>query len=118
MINIADKMRELIEHLNVEGIRDVRLHLEPECEEDWSADYAIVHGLWWTAGDFDDQHYFDHAAFRFDLQDLVYNHFSEPDSITIVLIDSEKATQPVGKSCIVVKFYYTSQELEVMRLKA
>jgi hypothetical protein len=92
-MNVAETMRKAIPEFN-EGFDGNRLHLTPEVEENWNENYAIVQGLWYTAGPFDNNDYFDHDRFRADVEKKVVSTFP---------------------GCKVI-FNWRSQEIEVQKL--
>lgn len=91
-MNVAETMRKVLPELN-KGLDGIRLHLKPECEEEWNEGYAIVQGLYYmrpgemgeAGGD-----YFDDYRFRDDYEEKVRSMFPG----------------------INVKFYWQSQEIE------
>jgi hypothetical protein len=100
--DIASRTRELVELLRTEGIGGVRLSdVEIECEEDWSADYAIICEL---HGDFDaleaDHDYVDHSEFYWDVQQFIEKHFASDPTVRLTWHG----------------FPYGCQELEVTRI--
>jgi len=93
-MNIATKAHELREVLSKEGVNGVRLEdIKPECEEDWSEDYAILGDAY---PDPDKEFYNEFAAadFRWDLQNFIEKFFEEKAEI---------------------KIYPTCNEIEIMR---
>lgn len=120
-MNIAARMRELIPLLHA-GINGVLLDdVKPECEDSWNEDYAIVFQVYWmTPGDLFgyDDHYFDDAQFRYDLERFMLNHFKSATTEPVVMHDRSKGwgqKYPVGT--VVVNFMEGSQEIEVYRVK-
>lgn len=88
VMNVAQKMREVLPTLKL-GVDNVRTPgLAPECREQWNEGYAIVNGLRYnSAGGF------DHDRFRRDYEAMVRSHFP---------------------GCVVT-FYWQTQEIEVSR---
>jgi hypothetical protein len=74
-MHIAEQMRKVLPELK-RGINGVSFSgLKPELEEDWSENYALLQGLHYTAGIFDEQEYFDHERLRADYEDLIVSKF-------------------------------------------
>jgi len=94
-VNVAERMREFLSSMRAGRFNGVSIPgLTPECEDQWNEGYAIVKGLWYSAGDFDSEEYFHHDHFRADYERFVKSYFP---------------------GCKVV-LHWSSQELEVMRL--
>jgi hypothetical protein len=113
MLDIAAKMRELIPVLH-EGINGVELpDVEPETEEEWSADYAIVFNVYHCQ----DDHYFDEEQFWVDVIDVVVAHFTAPDEKSVVMAYRDTLDHQPGT--IVITFWGTAcKEIEVYRCKS
>lgn len=93
--DIAQRMREVLPLLNL-GLGGYQCHLEPECEGDWTYNYAIVKGLWfdWPLDDGDEYETFNSWKFQEDYERLVRKHFP---------------------GCRVRFFWGSAQEIEVYR---
>lgn len=92
-IDVAETMRRKLPYFR-EGVGGIRLSgLKPECETDWNERYAIVDGLYYSRGDFDEIEYFDDDKFQADVEDMVRREFPGCN----------------------VRFYWRSQEIEVER---
>lgn len=75
MINVSQKMREVLPSLK-RGINDNPTPgLRPQREDAWNEGYATLKGLWYSAGPFDDQEYFNHERFKRDYEKMVRSHF-------------------------------------------
>lgn len=111
-MNIAEKMRELVDTWPG-TIHDVDLNpLTPECEDEWGEDYAIVHGFcWYCLGD---EEYFDDDKFRHDIEQRVIDHFGPG---VLVLRRGEKDPQDAPDEQVILHFHRGSQEIEVYRMR-
>lgn len=88
MVNIAERMRELIPLLRA-GINGIEIpDVSPECEDEWSEDYAIVQDAYpdtWDQGD-----YFDGSRFYADYKEFVRDHFAEDPSVIVEFHGSDE----------------------------
>jgi hypothetical protein len=120
-MNIANRMRELLteiksgkhESFNGNTIPDV----EPECEDDWSEDYAIIQNVYWI---FDlspeVEQYFDGPQFRYDFEMYLKSFFEIPGGEPVLLIRfHEKTQKTIDVPTIVIDFRDGAQEVEVYR---
>lgn len=113
-MNIAEKARELVPLLR-KGLNGVNFpEARPECEGDWTADYAILDRVYWE----EDGHYFDEGEFEHDFVELLKSHFSSPGETVVYFSGGpvEEHKPPAG--AVVIRFYRKSQEVEVYRFKA
>lgn len=89
--NVAERMRDVLPILK-KGIGDTHFpDLRPECEPCWSDTHALLQGLHYTAGPFDNRDFFNHDKFKEDFLRLVRSFFPDCE----------------------VKCYWKSQEVEV-----
>lgn len=99
MADLRDKMRDLIRKLRTEGFLDLRWpEIEPECEDDWTPDYAICYRAYPDDVFLGD--YFDRDEYDYKFKGFLEAHFC------------------AGEPGVTVKFRDRSQEIEVQRKAA
>lgn len=129
MLNIAQRMREIIDCLREEGFEGFSFpEAQVECDDQWSERYAIAQGMKWDSWDIP-----DHVSDRVDWSELEYDflqwiksRFSEGSGEPVVLLRNfedkrdkdvfdEQKSQGVD-SFILIRHNAYTQEIEVYRL--
>lgn len=112
-MNVAEKMRELLPILRA-GVNGIGCpEVRPECEDQWSENYAIVQTFYWDTPL--DNDYFDEPRFRFDTENVIREHFTEAGRKTVLITEppSPEFLLSLGTGTVVVRIMYRSQEIEV-----
>lgn len=105
-INVADRMRSLIDKLRY-GFNGIIVPLEPEIEDQWDANYAIVKGYFYDVPELDSIYEsFSHDEFQNDFEEMLKSHFG----IDKVMRESGGEKPQTGD--LVVRCYPKSQEIE------
>lgn len=91
MVDIGQRMRELIAVLRKGGVNGVRMpDVRPECEAGWTQSYALIRDVY---PDITHEFYGDsEIQYRSDVEEFVRNFFAPS---------------------VIVKFFWRSQEIEV-----
>lgn len=97
-MDISKRMRELLSEMKGGHFRGRIIPLSPECEEEWTADYAICVGMYVEDKIGDDEPYcrFDIEGFMADFESAIRDYFG-------------------GDVMICINFRHAAQELEVYR---
>jgi hypothetical protein len=106
-VDVAAKMREVLQTLRTEGFNGVTFpEVRPEAEYSWSPSYAIAERFQYDTQGYDA--YFAHDRFRRDLEQFLLEQFGPGARMW----DGQNG--PPGSTTI--RIYWHTHELEVVRV--